>query len=94
MVNTLRSDPDTSEEEHFKLMLVMTEMERVKFLIRSYVRTRLHKVRHTLTGPWCTICGADRQIEKYSLHIVNTPELHSLLSGAELQHAKRYVSRQ
>ena len=44
MVNTLRSDPQTSEEEHFKLMLVQTEMERVKYLVRSYVRTRLHKV--------------------------------------------------
>lgn len=44
MVNTLRGDPQTSEEEHFKLMLVQTEMERVKYLVRSYVRTRLHKV--------------------------------------------------
>lgn len=44
MVDTLRSDPQTSEEEHFKLVLVQTEMERVKFVIRSYVRTRLHKV--------------------------------------------------
>jgi GINS complex subunit 4 len=46
MVNTLRSDPQTSEEEHFKLMLVQTETERVKYLVRSYVRTRLHKVCH------------------------------------------------
>lgn len=44
MVDTLRSDPKTSEEEHFKLILVQTEMERVKFVVRSYVRTRLHKV--------------------------------------------------
>ena len=45
MLQTLRSDPQTSEEEHFKLVLVQTEVERVKFLIRSYVRTRLAKVR-------------------------------------------------
>lgn len=44
MVDLLKSDPKTSEEEHFKLMLVMTEMERVKYLVRSYVRTRLAKV--------------------------------------------------
>ncbi|WVQ81818.1 hypothetical protein IAT38_003945 [Cryptococcus sp. DSM 104549] len=44
MVDALRSDPKTSEEEHFKLMLVQTEMERVKYLVRSYVRTRLHKI--------------------------------------------------
>ncbi|GFZ50848.1 hypothetical protein JCM24511_08606 [Saitozyma sp. JCM 24511] len=73
MVVTLRSDPATSEEEHFKLVLVQTEMERVKYLVRSYVRCRLSK------------------IEKYSHHIVLTPELHPLLSGAELSHAKRYT---
>lgn len=73
LVGTLRSDPDTSEEEHFKLVLVETEMERVKFLVRSYVRSRLYK------------------IEKYSHHIVMTPELHPLLSGAELAHAQRYT---
>lgn len=44
MVVTLRSDPATSEEEHFKLVLVQTEMERVKYLVRSYVRCRLSKV--------------------------------------------------
>lgn len=62
MVNTLRSDPQTSEEEHFKLMLVQTEMERVKFLVRSYVRTRLHKVRSLLPYPaqrWGTTVGAN-----------------------------------
>ncbi|ORY35645.1 hypothetical protein BCR39DRAFT_511283 [Naematelia encephala] len=73
MVNTLHSDPQTSEEEHFKLVLVQTEMERVKFLVRSYVRTRLSK------------------IEKYSHYIVLHPEIHQLLSGAELLHAKRYT---
>lgn len=51
MVDTLRSDPQTSEEEHFKLVLVMTEMERVKFLVRSYVRTRLWKVSPTAACP-------------------------------------------
>ncbi|OXG78873.1 hypothetical protein C349_04630 [Cryptococcus neoformans var. grubii Br795] len=73
MVSALRSDPQTSEEEHFKLMLVQTEMERVKYLVRSYVRTRLHK------------------IEKFSYHITLSPELHNLLSGAELSHAQRYT---
>lgn len=44
MLVTLRADPTTSEEEYFRLALVQTEMERAKFLVRSYVRTRLHKV--------------------------------------------------
>jgi hypothetical protein len=42
-VQLLRADPDSSEDEHFRIMLVQTEIERVKFVIRSYIRTRLHK---------------------------------------------------
>lgn len=44
-VQLLRADPSSSEDEHFRIMLVQTEVERVKFVIRSYIRTRLHKVR-------------------------------------------------
>ncbi|KAJ3482686.1 hypothetical protein NLJ89_g12123 [Agrocybe chaxingu] len=43
-VQLLRGDPSTSEEEHFRIMLVQTEIERVKFIVRSYVRTRLFKI--------------------------------------------------
>lgn len=43
-VQTLRADPSSSEEDHFRIMLVQTEIERVKFIVRSYVRTRLFKV--------------------------------------------------
>lgn len=43
-MNLLLKEASTSEEEHFKLMLVQTEMERAKYLVRSYLRTRLAKV--------------------------------------------------
>ncbi|THG97396.1 hypothetical protein EW026_g4591 [Hermanssonia centrifuga] len=43
-VQLLRADPDSSEEEHFRIILVQTEVERVKFVIRSYIRTRIHKI--------------------------------------------------
>ncbi|KAF9530665.1 hypothetical protein CPB83DRAFT_850071, partial [Crepidotus variabilis] len=43
-VQLLRSDPSTSEDEHMRIMLVQTEIERVKFIVRSYVRTRLFKI--------------------------------------------------
>ncbi|KAF8896850.1 hypothetical protein CPB84DRAFT_1731501 [Gymnopilus junonius] len=43
-VQLLREDPSTSEEEHIRIMLVQTEVERVKFIVRSYVRTRLFKI--------------------------------------------------
>ena len=44
-VQALRGDPDSSEAEHARIMLVQTEVERVKFVVRSYIRTRLYKVR-------------------------------------------------
>ncbi|KAF9555942.1 Sld5-domain-containing protein [Agrocybe pediades] len=43
-VQLLREDPSTSEDEHIRIMLVQTEVERVKFIVRSYVRTRLFKI--------------------------------------------------
>src|SRR6266851_7194567 len=45
-VQALRGDPDSSEAEHARIMLVQTEVERVKFVVRSYIRTRLYKVTH------------------------------------------------
>jgi hypothetical protein len=50
MVSLLLAEASTSEEEHFKLMLVQTEMERAKYLVRSYLRTRLAKVRVRAPG--------------------------------------------
>ncbi|KAJ7048543.1 hypothetical protein C8F01DRAFT_1190004 [Mycena amicta] len=43
-IQLLRGDPSTSEEEHMRIMLAQTEVERVKFIVRSYVRTRLYKI--------------------------------------------------
>lgn len=53
MLELLRSDPKTSEEEHFKLIIVQTEMERVKYLVRAYLRCRLAKVRRQAWVPTC-----------------------------------------
>lgn len=44
IINTLRSDPRSSEDEHLRIMLVQTEIERVKFMVNSYTRTRLFKI--------------------------------------------------
>ncbi|KAF9467649.1 hypothetical protein BDZ94DRAFT_1305272 [Collybia nuda] len=43
-VQLLRGDASTSEEEHIRIMLAQVEIERVKFIVRSYVRTRLFKI--------------------------------------------------
>jgi len=45
----LQHNPNTSEEDHFTLMLVQMETERIKFVLRSYLRTRLNKVLHNRT---------------------------------------------
>ncbi|KIK80575.1 hypothetical protein PAXRUDRAFT_158300 [Paxillus rubicundulus Ve08.2h10] len=54
-VQLLRSDPSSSEEEHFRIMLAQTEVERVKFVVRSYLRIRLFKIekfaRYIMTNP-------------------------------------------
>lgn len=45
-VQILRDRPEVleKEEDHLRMMLVQTEIERVKFIVRSYVCTRLYKV--------------------------------------------------
>ena len=88
-------------------MLVQTEIERVKFVIRSYMRTRLHKVRvylrsHSSLNSLVSLCGGciggeidtnndPPQIEKYAKHINMTESLQQRLSKAELEHSETYV---
>ena len=50
--SALRTAASMSEEEHYMTMLVQTEVERMKFVVRSYIRTRLFKVRPSL--PSCS----------------------------------------
>jgi GINS complex subunit 4 len=91
-VQALRGDPDSSEAEHARIMLVQTEAERVKFVVRSYIRTRLYKVRCLpLSRALFWLKMGDSQIEKLARYIVSTPEVQEKLSQAELDHAKRYV---
>lgn len=44
IVESLKSDDRSTDEEHFQLILVQTEVERAKYVITSYVRARLSKV--------------------------------------------------
>ena len=45
ILDSLLSDASTSEEEHFRLNLVQLDAERSKWLLRSFLRTRVAKVR-------------------------------------------------
>jgi len=47
-----------------------------------------HLPTHHHTSP---LHHAHPQIEKHAQHILDTPELHPLLSAAELSHAERYA---
>ncbi|CAO1636186.1 unnamed protein product [Jaminaea pallidilutea] len=55
ILNLLSADEDTSEEEHLRLSLVQLDVERAKWLLRAYLRTRIHKiethVQHYLSLP-------------------------------------------
>ncbi|PKI85000.1 GINS complex subunit [Malassezia vespertilionis] len=44
ILDSLASDASTSEEEHFRLNLVQLDVERAKWLLRSYLRSRLVKI--------------------------------------------------
>lgn len=48
IVSQLQGHANTTEEEHFAVMLVQTEVERIKFVLRSYLRCRLQKVSSSL----------------------------------------------
>lgn len=100
MLALLRADPETSEEEHVRLLLVAAEMERAKYVVRSYVRARLHKVGPVLwlqsplpsppfPEPRVSLGQLTHaQVEKYAHHVQDSPAL----SGAERQHARRYAA--
>jgi GINS complex subunit 4 len=94
-VQALRGDPDSSEAEHARIMLVQTEVERVKFVVRSYIRTRLYKERFSfclsLSSRLYLMHATHLQIEKFARYIAASPEAQERLSQTELDHAKRRV---
>ncbi|CAO1615525.1 unnamed protein product [Sympodiomycopsis kandeliae] len=44
ILNLLSADENTSEEEHLRLSLVQLDVERAKWLLRAYLRTRISKL--------------------------------------------------
>lgn len=60
IVDSLKSDDRSTDEEHFQLILVQTEVERAKYVITSYVRARLSKVRCFLRECIYLIQSTDR----------------------------------
>lgn len=80
-------DPKTN----FKLIIIQTELERFKFLVRSFLRARLKKVRCEHMGVWMHALTSCWKIDQYPLHIraQHTASLDTtkpLLSPSELQY--------
>lgn len=68
-------------------MLVETEMERIKYLIRSYVRTRLHKVEKysqwIMQNPevHSSLCGVELSHAERYTELLHTHFQHSVLDS-------------
>ena len=78
-------------------MLVQTEIERVKFIVRSYVRTRLFKV-HITSPVFVSIVSLlilnlmIGKIEKYARFVTSNADVQRRLTAAERDHASRYAA--
>ena len=85
-------DPKTS----FGVIVLQTELERFKFLVRAFLRARIAKVgQRTVIGGLCTtVKRADwsqfYQIDKYALHILSTSSLSARLSTEEHRYASSH----
>ncbi|KAF7301151.1 DNA replication complex GINS protein SLD5 [Mycena indigotica] len=86
-IQLLRGDPSTSEEDHMRIMLAQTEVERVKFIVRSYVRTRLFKIekyaRHIIANEevQTRITAAERDYASRHAHLLDRHFHSSVLQG-------------
>lgn len=78
ILDSLVSDASTSEEEHFRLNLVQLDVERAKWILRSYLRARLVKVGRV-----------SHQIERHAAYIMAHQAERQRLSDAEVGYANR-----
>ncbi|KAL8675073.1 MAG: hypothetical protein Q9168_000556 [Polycauliona sp. 1 TL-2023] len=82
-------DPKTN----FRLIIIQTELERFKFLVRSFLRTRMAKVD---TARFDSIQSCHQcmlmygQIDKYALYLLSNPIQTARLSASELQYANSH----
>lgn len=77
------------------VMCLYLQLERVRYILCSYLRTRLKKVRYlAVASNSCTFPSLGPQIEKYVVHILEAEasrDSHPLLSPEELAYAKAYA---
>lgn len=86
---------DMDPKTNFALIVIQTELERYKYIVRSYLRARIAKVS---LSPICLPCfpsitTADLprlQIDKHTLHYLSAPNMRARLSETELAYATRH----
>lgn len=88
------TDPEAASQSKLKILLVESELERIKFLIRGYVRARMHKVKIYMFVSFCFLIFLMLivvwQIDKYYLHLsTQDTDTKRKLSDAE----QRFVLR-
>lgn len=71
---------------NFCLIIIQTELERFKFLVRSFLRARIAKVR-SIRISRTSLRLTNPQIDTHALHILTTTTMKSRLSPSELQYA-------
>ncbi|KAM3428576.1 hypothetical protein MY4824_008724 [Beauveria thailandica] len=90
---------DMDPKTNFALIVIQTELERYKFLVRSHLRARIAKVNTRPVHPppfqntiqlsnWPG--PPELQIDKHTLHYLSTEELRGRLSSTELAYATRH----
>ncbi|TQV97144.1 hypothetical protein V2A60_000223 [Cordyceps javanica] len=86
---------DMDPKTNFALIVIQTELERYKFLVRSYLRARIAKVGSLLQHQHqhfyvVNLLSACVQIDKHTLHYLSNEELRGRLSSTELAYATRH----
>lgn len=80
---------DMDPKTNFGLIVIQTELERWKYLVRGFLRARLAKVYFLVllfTFNTKHLC----QIDKHTLHYLSSPSLRSRLSPSEISFATRH----
>lgn len=88
IVQLLRGHASTSEDEHIRIILAQTEMERAKFFVLSYVRTRHYKVCFWFSHDPKRISIMPK-IDKYARYITTNAEVQTRPAAGGRDHASR-----
>lgn len=81
---------DMDPATNFDLIVIQTELERFKYLVRSYLRARIAKVRAPPLPPPGPVAHGPPQIDKHTLHYLSSAPLRARLSPTELAYATRH----